>query len=344
MSPPQHPPRTASAQELLHHGPGDRTSSRADLPPLENDLDVRIDEEGSSSPSKKHQQHEQGHIPGTSKPWPSWLDSPKKRKMAAGAALLPLVLIPLIVGPVVAAQNNKNSSSTRLARSSASPLSLASGGDAGLLPTDEPDDVGTLKVPKRVAPPARLPRRAKPDGRLPLVEPEVVSPFTSVRKGQFDKFCRPFYPVGFNGYELVMLAATNQRPLVDEAFEQARALGLNTARTWAHSITPQLPFQTAPGKYDPEGVEALDYVLDSAARHGIQMILSFGDNWKYYNGVDQYVDWSTTAPGRSMQRPGEAGGDSDEGKWSTELRSYEAQRRALFWTDPGARKLYKDHS
>jgi mannan endo-1,4-beta-mannosidase len=140
-----------------------------------------------------------------------------------------------------------------------------------------------------------------------------------------------------------MLAATNQRDLVDKAFEDARAMGLNTARTWAHSYTPQLPFQTAPGKYDPKGVEALDYVLDSAARHGIQLILSFVDNWKYYNGVDQYVDWSTTAPARSMQRPGELGGDSDEGLWTNDLRSYEANRRALFWVDAGAKKLFKDH-
>jgi mannan endo-1,4-beta-mannosidase len=38
-------------------------------------------------------------------------------------------------------------------------------------------------------------------------------------------------------------------------------------------------------------LQALDYVVDSASRHGIRLILSFIDNWKYYNGVDQYVDW-----------------------------------------------------
>ena len=45
--------------------------------------------------------------------------------------------------------------------------------------------------------------------------------------------------------------------------------------------------QTGPGQYDPKGLAALDYVLDSASRHGIQLILSFIDNWKYYNGVAQ---------------------------------------------------------
>lgn len=351
---PQAPPgmgRTASTQELLSHGPGGRTSSRGELAPSnrpqDDDLEVTIEEDAAdnSPPAKQQQQQHQAHQAPAGRQWPKWLDSPKKRRLAAGAALLPLVLIPLIVGPVVAAQNKKASSPSPSSSSdlASRPSSLASGGDAGLLPTDDAGDVGTLKVPKRVAPPARLPRRAKPDGRLPPVEAEEVSPFTSVRKGQFDKACRPFYPVGFNAFELVMLAATDQRELVDGAFEQARALGLNTARTWAHSISPQLPFQVSPGKYDADGVEALDYVLDSAARHGISLILSFADNWKYYNGVDQYVDWSRTAPPRSMQRPGEVGGDSDEGKWSSELRSYEAGRRALFWTDPGARSLYKDH-
>jgi hypothetical protein len=47
--------------------------------------------------------------------------------------------------------------------------------------------------------------------------------------------------------------------------------------------------QTAAGTYDESGLEALDYVLDSAARHNISLILSFIDNWKYYNGVDQVL-------------------------------------------------------
>jgi mannan endo-1,4-beta-mannosidase len=345
MAPPMMPQNESSQDLLQRQDPNE-------------DLEVTIDDENlggggkGASPRGSPTKAAAGSAPaGAAAPpaagrqWPRWLDSTNKRRVAAGAALLPLVLIPLIVGPVVAAQNNKGGASTTdLASAGGRPrLSLASGGDAGLLPTDASDDVGTLKVPKRVAPPARLPRRAKPDGRLPAVEPEAVSPFTAVRKGQFDRHCRPFYPVGFNGFELVMLAATDQRGLVDDAFESARAMGINTARTWAHSYTPQLPFQTAPGKYDPRGVEALDYVLDSASRHGIQLILSFADNWKYYNGVDQYVDWSATAPARSMQRPGELGGDSDEGLWTEGLRAYEAQRRALFWVDPGAKELYRDH-
>ena len=87
-------------------------------------------------------------------------------------------------------------------------------------------------------------------------------------------------------------------------------MGMTSARTWAHSISELFPFQTAPGQYDENGLKALDYVIDSARRHGIKLILSFIDNWKYYNGVDQYVDWC--GPARTMQLPkDEHGGDTD---------------------------------
>jgi hypothetical protein len=46
----------------------------------------------------------------------------------------------------------------------------------------------------------------------------------------------------------------------------------------------------SPGKYDERGLKALDFVLDSAAKHGMGVILAFIDNWSAYNGVDQYVD------------------------------------------------------
>ena len=61
--------------------------------------------------------------------------------------------------------------------------------------------------------------------------------------------------------------------------------------------------QVAPGKYDERGLKSLDFVLEVARKYGLQVVLSFIDNWKYYNGVDQYVDWSNTAPNRTMASP-----------------------------------------
>lgn len=136
----------------------------------------------------------------------------------------------------------------------------------------------TIKVPKGRK------RKAAASGKFGTEEP---SPFVRVEGDQFDKDCRPFYPTGFNAFELFILAAEGKRDEVDAAFKAARLMGMTSARTWAHSIHRGLPFQTAPGQYDEKGLEALDFVLDSAARNGIQLILSFVDNWKYYNGVAQ---------------------------------------------------------
>lgn len=61
--------------------------------------------------------------------------------------------------------------------------------------------------------------------------------------------------------------------------------------------------QTAPGVYDQRGLKSLDFVLETARKYGLQVVLSFIDNWKYYNGVDQYLDWSSTAPNRTMASP-----------------------------------------
>jgi len=65
----------------------------------------------------------------------------------------------------------------------------------------------------------------------------------------------------------------------------------------------------AAGEYDEAGLKALDYVIASASKHGVKLILSFIDNWKYYNGVDQFMDWCITE--RKMPPPKEIGGDTD---------------------------------
>jgi hypothetical protein len=42
---------------------------------------------------------------------------------------------------------------------------------------------------------------------------------------------------------------------VDAVFKNAASMGMTAARTWAHSISEQFPFQTAPGKYDEQGMQ-----------------------------------------------------------------------------------------
>lgn len=63
------------------------------------------------------------------------------------------------------------------------------------------------------------------------------------------------------------------------------------------------------GSYVESTFQGLDFILDQARLHGMKVILSFVDNWKYHNGVDQFVDWSKTAPKRSGPPPSDDNGD-----------------------------------
>lgn len=201
-------------------------------------------------------------------------------------------------------------------------------------------------------------------GFIPIADEEVTKEeqkesFLKVSDKSFERFCRPYYTAGFNAYELVEAAMVSRRAetvgdrsgaqIVDDTLRQAAARGMNTVRMWAHTTTALYPFQVAPGKYDERGLKSLDFVLETARKYGLQVILSFIDNWKYYNGVDQYVDWSSTAPKRTMDSPfKDLVGDPTAAIYGTgpageELKRYETERHALFFSDPDAKKFYKNH-
>jgi hypothetical protein len=73
--------------------------------------------------------------------------------------------------------------------------------------------------------------------------------------------------------------------------------------------------QISPGKVDHDVLYGLDFVLDEARIHGFKVIISLVDNWKYPGGVDEYVDWSKSAPKRKQHRPADQSGDFDDQVW-----------------------------
>eukprot|EP00803_Ostreobium_quekettii_P000277 evm.model.scf_996.1 EVM.evm.TU.scf_996.1 scf_996:6145-15734(-) len=180
-------------------------------------------------------------------------------------------------------------------------------------------------------------------------------PFVKVAGTEFEADCRPFYMSGFNSHDLVQAAlmttydysmegGKSGRDRIREMFSQAARAGLNVVRTWAHTNDKKFPFQEKPGKYSEKGFRALDYILDEARRHGMHVILSMVDNWKYYNGVDQYVDWSSTVPQRTRERPTEHDGDPTPGMFDDEsAKNYEVDRHMLFFNDTDCKRMYKNH-
>ncbi|KAG1660683.1 hypothetical protein FOA52_015894 [Chlamydomonas sp. UWO 241] len=200
-------------------------------------------------------------------------------------------------------------------------------------------------------------------------EQPMVTEFVRVGPAsqQLEVGCAPYHVVGGNAWDLTEVASVESympgqptgREIVKGSLESAVGIGLNTVRVWAHTSNPQMPFQVLPGLYDESGLAALDFVVATASKLGLRVILSLTDNWKYYNGVDQYVDWSTSVAPRPVEfpPPGQQSGDpkpaeirgagatpSNESVAILEKASYERARHAQFWTDPGCRQMYRKHA
>ncbi|QDZ22797.1 glycoside hydrolase [Chloropicon primus] len=112
----------------------------------------------------------------------------------------------------------------------------------------------------------------------------------------YDARGNPFFIVGTNSYYLLEHASESEswlkRSIVDETFEAARNLGLNTVRTWAFYDGK---LQTSPGVYDENWLDALDYVVARAGEHGLKLVLTLTNYWDAYGGMEEYVKWANDA-------------------------------------------------
>jgi len=189
---------------------------------------------------------------------------------------------------------------------------------------------------------------------------DPVRSFVQVRDGAFvvrtespsgGATCEPFFLTGWNSWDVTRVpriqsyrSYNGQRALTEQLMTASKS-GLNVLRAWAHTIDPSYPVMSAPFTYDEEGLKAIDFLVSEAGKYGIRVILSFVDNWKYPGGVDQILDWSDTAENRTMAVPESllAGGDYNQDALGEDVKEYIVRRHALFYTDQGAREIYRDY-
>jgi mannan endo-1,4-beta-mannosidase len=135
------------------------------------------------------------------------------------------------------------------------------------------------------------------------------------KKGDFLVDGRPFHYAGFNAYDLpfkyprtlaarektlqydsdgtplvtVLEAGTilDERAQVDRELIEARKLGMSVVRTWAFNSdrNDQHAFYTPDWSFSEAQFQRLDYVVDSARRHGLKVILTFENYWSSYGGI-----------------------------------------------------------
>lgn len=107
---------------------------------------------------------------------------------------------------------------------------------------------------------------------------------------------RTFYVHGTNQYYLFY----RSQAMVDEVLQDAKALGLNTIRTWASCEGARQEgycFQPQPRVYDEPTFQKLDYVLYKANQLGLRVILPLVNNWSEFGGMSQYVAWCGSTAG-----------------------------------------------
>ncbi|EMD42174.1 glycoside hydrolase family 5 protein [Gelatoporia subvermispora B] len=128
--------------------------------------------------------------------------------------------------------------------------------------------------------------------------------FVTTNGRNFELDGKPFAFVGANAYWLPLL---NTERDVDYTMQQIQASGAKVVRTWAFNAIneTELPSATETGltyyqvwnssdwvvNDGPQGLQRLDYVVSSAEKHGLKLIVTFGNNWAAYGGIELYINW-----------------------------------------------------
>jgi mannan endo-1,4-beta-mannosidase len=130
-----------------------------------------------------------------------------------------------------------------------------------------------------------------------LVAGASATEFVTVQGTAFHASGQPYHFAGTNCYYLMTWATDpSLRGSVDEVLEEAALMGLTVVRTWAFNDGDGWnALQTAPGVYQEQVFQGLDYVLQKCDALGLRVVLPLVNNWIDYGGMDQYVAWSPQA-------------------------------------------------
>lgn len=135
---------------------------------------------------------------------------------------------------------------------------------------------------------AAAPATGLPGGRRP-----TPSDFVAVKRGSFWLHGKPFRFGGTNCYYLHQ----QSHYMIDALLDDASAMSLPVIRAWAFADgTGASALQPAPGVYNGEAFDSLDYAIGKAGQLGIRLVLVLVNNWPDYGGMQQYVKWFLDLP------------------------------------------------
>jgi hypothetical protein len=149
-------------------------------------------------------------------------------------------------------------------------------------------------------------------GLIDVVVQNHPQKWTFVRpfKTEFVAGGRPFRYVGWNEYELFTRTDTTTSHIdetidgqvipkgttltwqyqIDKEMLEAQKHHLTVLRTWAFDENNEAQaFQNPVGTYNENTFQKLDYILASAKKHGIRVILTLANYWGDYGGINAYT-------------------------------------------------------
>jgi len=128
------------------------------------------------------------------------------------------------------------------------------------------------------------------------------SSFVKVKGSQFILNGKPYYYIGTNYWQAAILASPGlygDRPRLLRELDFMKANGITNIRVQAGAegpdnepfrVTPSL--QTAPGKYNDEMLDGLDFLLSEMEKRGQYAILFLNNSWDWSGGYSQYLNWN----------------------------------------------------
>ncbi len=152
---------------------------------------------------------------------------------------------------------------------------------------------------------------------------------------------QPYLYAGVNywyGMNLGSAGTGGDRERLCRELDALRSLGVTNLRIMVGSegpdsepwrIVPSL--QTAPGVYDPDVLDGLDYLLSEMAERGMRAVACLTNFWHWSGGMAQYVSWNGGGP--IPYPPPEPGGD-----WNV-YQDYASD----FYSNAGAMQDLRDH-
>ncbi|HYH05283.1 MAG TPA: beta-galactosidase, partial [Bacillota bacterium] len=115
---------------------------------------------------------------------------------------------------------------------------------------------------------------------------------------------KPYYFAGCNSYDLFTYGDGSNdsttdyienyfmnKKGIDTIMSQMAADGVKVVRTWGFSHETWHGFEPAQGQYNEAQFMLFDYIMESAKKNGIKVMIVLENYWEAYGGIDKRLAW-----------------------------------------------------